>query len=34
VDGPMMDQADAMLRDTRRATRMVVGIVPFAGRGG
>jgi hypothetical protein len=34
VDKPLMDQADLMINDTKRATQAVVRCVPFAGRGG
>ncbi len=34
MDKPMMDQAQKMYDDTRRATRVVVRCVPFVRRGG
>ena len=34
VDKPLLDQAQKMYDDTRRATRMVAACVPFARRGG
>jgi hypothetical protein len=34
VDRPLRGQADLIMSDTRRATRAIVGCVPFAGRGG
>ncbi len=33
VDKPLLDQAQKMYDDTRRATRMVASCVPFARRG-
>jgi hypothetical protein len=34
VDDPLVDQAQKMYDDTRRATRVVVSRVPFIKRGG
>jgi len=33
LDRPLQEQADRIVSDTRRATRAIVGCIPFAGRG-